>query len=83
MGAALERLPRRIPVIDIVDPLADRGRGGARLGEIDYEALLAEGDPGPRMAAPGGRVAGAGAALHVGDDGQSEGRRLLTTAARI
>ena len=29
MGAALQRLPRPIPVVDIVDPLADPG-GGAR-----------------------------------------------------
>jgi fatty-acyl-CoA synthase len=31
--------------VDIVDPLADPARGGARLGATDYEALLAEGDP--------------------------------------
>ena len=39
---ALERLGRDILVIDIDDPLAE---GGALLGETDYEALLAEGDP--------------------------------------
>ncbi len=40
--AALDQLPRKIPVIDIDDPLA---RGGELLGETDYEALLREGDP--------------------------------------
>jgi fatty-acyl-CoA synthase len=39
---ALRLLGRRLPVIDIDDPL---GEGGALLGEKDYEALLAEGDP--------------------------------------
>jgi fatty-acyl-CoA synthase len=45
VGPALGLLPRPIPVVDIVDPLADPARGGARLGATDYEALLAEGDP--------------------------------------
>ncbi|MBB4267432.1 acyl-CoA synthetase [Roseospira visakhapatnamensis] len=40
---ALEKLESPIPVIDIDDPEA--GGVGARLGETDYEALLAEGDP--------------------------------------
>jgi fatty-acyl-CoA synthase len=39
---ALRLLGRRLPVIDIDDPL---GEGGERLGEKDYEAFLAEGDP--------------------------------------
>jgi fatty-acyl-CoA synthase len=39
---ALAKLGRKLPVIDIVDPLAT---GGERLGEKDYEAFLAEGDP--------------------------------------
>jgi fatty-acyl-CoA synthase len=39
---ALRRLGRRLPVIDIDDPLCD---GGRLLGEKDYEALLEEGDP--------------------------------------
>ena len=52
MGAALQRLPRPIPVVDIVDPLADPGRGGARLGATDYETLLAEGDPGHEWPRP-------------------------------
>jgi 3-(methylthio)propionyl---CoA ligase len=44
--AALGLLPRPIPVVDIVDPLADPARGGTCLGATDYEELLAEGDPG-------------------------------------
>jgi fatty-acyl-CoA synthase len=39
---ALGLLGRPIPVVDIDDPLYE---GGRRLGEKDYEALLAEGDP--------------------------------------
>ncbi len=39
---ALRLLGRPIPVIDVDDPLDE---GGRRLGEKDYEALLAEGDP--------------------------------------
>jgi fatty-acyl-CoA synthase len=39
---ALRLLGRSIPVIDVDDPLYE---GGRRLGEKDYEALLAEGDP--------------------------------------
>ncbi len=44
IGAALAQLPpgRRPIVIDIDDPLAPPGE---RLGEIDYEAFLAGGDP--------------------------------------
>jgi fatty-acyl-CoA synthase len=40
--AALQRLGRRLPVIDIDDPLHE---GGRLVGEKDYEALLEEGDP--------------------------------------
>ncbi|MBL8689843.1 MAG: AMP-binding protein, partial [Rhodospirillaceae bacterium] len=39
---ALKQLKRKITVIDIVDPL---GVGGESLGEKDYEAFIAEGDP--------------------------------------
>jgi fatty-acyl-CoA synthase len=39
---ALARLDRKPVVIDIADPA---GPGGARLGQIDYEAFLAGGDP--------------------------------------
>jgi fatty-acyl-CoA synthase len=45
IAPALALLPRPIPVVDVVDPLADPGRGGRRLGATDYEGLLAEGDP--------------------------------------
>ncbi len=41
---ALRLLGQPIPVIDIVDPFHADGRGGARLGEQDYESFLAEGD---------------------------------------
>jgi fatty-acyl-CoA synthase len=44
VGPALRLLPRPIPVVDVVDPSADPDRGGARLGETDYERLLDEGD---------------------------------------
>jgi fatty-acyl-CoA synthase len=40
--AALDLLPSRPRVIDIDDPLAS---GGALMGECDYEAFLAQGDP--------------------------------------
>jgi fatty-acyl-CoA synthase len=40
--AALDLLPSRPLVIDIDDPLAS---GGALMGECDYEAFLAQGDP--------------------------------------
>ena len=41
--AALAKTNARPLVIDIDDPLAE---SGARLGEVEYEAFLAEGDPG-------------------------------------
>jgi 3-(methylthio)propionyl---CoA ligase len=44
IGPALALLRRKIPVVDIDDPLAEERRG-ARLGETEYEAFLAEGDP--------------------------------------
>jgi fatty-acyl-CoA synthase len=42
---ALARLPRRIPVIHIDDPLRTEQGGRRPLGEKDYEAFLQEGDP--------------------------------------
>src|SRR5262245_56735861 len=45
IATALALVPRPIPVVDIVDPLAEPGRGGARLGTTDYDGLLGEGDP--------------------------------------
>jgi fatty-acyl-CoA synthase len=46
---ALALLGRAIPVIDIDDPLHE---GGRLLGEKDYEAFLAEGDPGSPWGPP-------------------------------
>jgi len=46
IGRALAQLDKKLLVIDIADPLGPGGaNGGERLGEIDYETLLAEGDP--------------------------------------
>src|ERR1700693_6142639 len=42
IGRALALLDQKPLVIDIADPA---GPGGERLGELDYEALLTEGDP--------------------------------------
>ncbi len=42
VGEALKSVEREILVVDIVD---EAGPGGARIGALDYEALLAEGDP--------------------------------------
>ncbi|HSD42276.1 MAG TPA: acyl-CoA synthetase [Burkholderiales bacterium] len=44
IAAALQKLARKPLVIDVDDPEYD-GPGG-RLGEIDYEAFVARGDPG-------------------------------------
>jgi fatty-acyl-CoA synthase len=42
---ALALVPRKIPVIDIDDPLYPKDKGRRLLGETDYEAFLREGDP--------------------------------------
>jgi fatty-acyl-CoA synthase len=47
---ALGLLPQPLPVIDSDDP---EGPGGERLGAIEYEALLASGDPGFEAEPPG------------------------------
>ena len=47
---ALALLPRPLRVIDSEDP---EGPGGERLGAIDYEALLASGDPAFEAEPPG------------------------------
>ncbi len=47
--AALAKCKRKPLVIDIDDPLAE---GGERLGDIEYEAFLAEGDPAFDWALP-------------------------------
>ncbi|MEP6609321.1 MAG: acyl-CoA synthetase [Burkholderiaceae bacterium] len=48
--AALAELGRELPVIDVDDPIY-RGPG-ERLGELDYEAFVAAGDPNYRWDAP-------------------------------
>src|SRR5436190_12038440 len=46
IARALAQLDKKPLVIDIADSLGPGGAdGGARLGELDYAALLAEGDP--------------------------------------
>ena len=46
---ALDRCSRQPLVVDVDDPV---GPGGERLGSVDYEALLAEGDPAFRWQWP-------------------------------
>ena len=53
-----------------------RVRAASALGATDYEAFIADGDPGVRVAAARRRMAGDLAQLHVGHHRQSEGRRL-------
>ncbi len=60
-------------VIDVDDALHE---GGTFLGEKEYEAFLAEGDPGVRVDLPAGRVGRHRAQLHLRDDGQPEGGRV-------
>ena len=50
VGPALEQLGKSLLVIDIDDEL---GEGGELLGEMDYEAFLATGDPDFRRDQPG------------------------------
>src|SRR5262249_2304098 len=49
IGRALAQLDKQPFVIDIADPV---GPGGEKLGSIDYEAFLAEGDPEDAGLAP-------------------------------
>ena len=60
-------------VIDIADAM---GPGGDRLGEMDYEAFLASGDPEFPEVTPDGRVGRDRPQLHLGHDRQPEGRGL-------
>ncbi|MGE5849918.1 MAG: acyl-CoA synthetase [Candidatus Methylomirabilota bacterium] len=48
----LALIPRKIPVIDIDDPLYPGDKGRRLLGEKDYEAFLQEGDPEFNWAPP-------------------------------
>src|SRR5260221_10923515 len=58
MGEALSLVANRPFVVDIHDPLHV---GGALIGEIDYEAFLASGDPAAPWQLPAGEgEAGAG-----------------------
>jgi 3-(methylthio)propionyl---CoA ligase len=50
VGEALRLLPHRIPVVDIDDPLYPEP--GARLGDVDYESFLAEGEPAADFTEP-------------------------------
>ena len=70
--AALAQVQRRPAVIDIVDPAAP----GERLGDLDYEALLAPGDPAFAWEPPGRRVGRDLALLHLGHHRQPQGRGL-------
>ena len=70
---ALSRMDAPPLVVDIDDPLAE---GGERIGEVEYEAFLEEGDPWFEWSKPRRRVAGDLAQLHVGHHGESEGGRL-------
>ena len=70
---ALLLLETKPLVIDIDDALAV---GGKKLGALDYEAFLVEGDPDLRRRAARGRVGGDRAQLHLGHHRQSQGRGL-------
>jgi len=56
VGAALAQLDRKPLVIDVVDPLYQGP--GERLGEIEYEAFLEQGDPGFAWSPPARSGAG-------------------------
>ena len=49
VAAALGQIENRPLVIDVDDPLAE---GGALIGDVEYEALLAEGDPNTDFGEP-------------------------------
>ena len=68
--AAMEEKPL---VIDIDDPQYE---GGELIGEIDYEALLAEGDPEFDWIHPSDEWNAHRAQLHLGHHRQSQGRGL-------
>jgi len=68
--AALEEMDAPPEVVDIDDPLFDGD--GKRLGEIDYEAFLAAGDPAFVWELPDDEWQ----SVHLGDHRQSQGRAL-------
>ena len=59
-------------VIDVDDAAF---AGGKRIGEIEYEAAVAQGDPAFVARPPAGRMGRHRAELHLGHHGQSQGRR--------
>ena len=73
---ALALLERKPLVIDIDDPSY---HGGQALGEIGYEAFLAEGDPDYAWQNAGRRVGCDLAELHVGHHRRSEGRGVSSS----
>ncbi len=71
---ALAQVVHRPIVIDVDD--AEYTGAGERLGETDYEALLAEGDPDYAWQPPGRRMGCDLAQLHLRHHRQSQGRGL-------
>ena len=74
IGDALKRARVRPLVIDYDDPEYDGP--GERLGDLDYEALIAEGDKAYERIGARRRMGRDRAQLHLGYDWRSEGRRL-------
>ena len=72
-AGAEARSTGRSPCIDIDDPFAAAGR---RLGDMDYEAFIAEGDPASDPARLAGRMGGDQPRLYLRHHRQSQGRRL-------
>ena len=79
MQAALAQAKVRPLVIDYDD--RQFPQGGEPLSALDYEAFLAGGDAGVRLAHAGGRMGRDRAQLHLGHHRQPQGRGLLATAA--
>jgi hypothetical protein len=73
VGPALRLLPRPIPVVDVVDLLADP----APTRRDRLRAAARRRRSRARVGASGRRVAGPGAPLHLGNDGKFQGRRVL------
>ena len=67
---ALSKLERKILVVDLDDPL---GEGGNLLGELDYEALLSEGDPDFEWRMPGDEWEGLALNYTSGTTGNPKG----------
>ena len=65
---------RALLIVDYDDPEYDGP--GERIGETEYEALVAEGDEAYRAEFPARRVGRHRSQLHVGHHGRPQGRRL-------